>query len=357
MNAITSPGSDRISARRTMQAAVYRRFGGPDVVCIERRPVPRPARGEVLMRVRTTTVSAADHRARAKDLPRGLGLVSAAVLGVFRPRLEVLGMDAAGVVEAVGPGVSRFAVGDEVVAMLGARFGGHAEYATVPESGVIARKPAGMDFEEAVALVFGGVTAHAFLSRAGMQAGTRVLVNGASGAVGTAAVQLAAAAGAHVTAVTSGGNAAFVRSLGADRVVDYRTTDFAAEGRRYDVIVDAVGNAPFARVDGILVPGGALLQVTADLRELLLARYRSRRSGRMVVADVPFTAADIDAVVSAGESGRLRPIIDRTVSLADIVEAHRHVDRGRKRGSVVVRVVRDAADVASTDRRAEQARA
>lgn len=321
-----------------MRAAVYRRFGGPDVVRIEQRPTPLPRRGEVLIRVHASTVSAADHRSRAKDVPRGLGLPSALALGVFRPRLRVLGMDVAGVVHAVGAGVTKFAVGDDVVAMLGARFGAHADYVTIREDGAIAGKPATLGFEESVALVFGGITARAFLNRAPISKGMTVLINGASGAVGSAAVQLAKAAGAHVTGVTSARNAELVFSLGADRVIDYAAADFAADAHAYDVILDAVGNAPFSRVERALTPGGRLLQVVAELGEILLAARRSRRTGiRIVAGNVPFTADDLAAVVAAADAGRLRPVIDRTVDLIDIVDAHRFVDTGRKRGSVVIR--------------------
>ena len=326
-------------APATMRAAVYYRFGAPEVVRIAQRPTPQPRAAEVLVRVHASTVSAADHRARARDIPRGLALPSALVLGVFRPRLKVLGMDVAGVVAAVGSEVTRFAVGDEIVAMLGSRFGGHAEYVAVPESGPIALKPRNLSFEESVALVFGGITARAFLDRADPGEGAAVVINGASGAVGTAAVQLAKMAGAHVTAVTSARNAGLALSLGADRVIDYAAVDFAAEGHTYDVILDAVGNVPFARVEGVINRGGALLQVSADLGDVLLARRHGHSSGAtVVVGNIPFTADHLAAVVAAGASGRFRPAIDRIVDLSDIVEAHRYVDTGRKRGSVVVRI-------------------
>lgn len=323
----------------SMRAAVYRRFGGPEVVQIEQRPIPRPRATEVLVRVRASTVSAADYRSRTKDVPRGLAIPSALVLGFFRPRIKVLGMDVAGVVEAVGAKVAKFAVGDEVVAMLGSRFGGHAEYVTIAETGPIALKPRNHAFEESVSLVFGGVTARAFLSRAVVGSGTTVLVNGASGAVGAAAVQLAKAAGAHVTAVTSTRNIDLVVSLGADRVIDHTASDFATDGTKYDVIVDAVGNAPFARVERIINPGGALLQVAANLNDIVRAGRLARATGKTIVAGtIPFTSEDTAAVVAAAEDGSLRPVIDRTVDLADIVDAHRRVDTGRKRGSIVVRV-------------------
>ena len=180
-------------------------------------------------------------------------------------------MDVAGVVEAVGDAVTAFAPGDEVIAMLGSRFGGHAEYVTVPQTAAIARKPANLTWEESAALLFGGHTALAFLGLVQLGPGVEVLVNGASGAVGTAAVQLASARGATVTGVCSAANADLVRSLGADRVIDYAVEDFASGVDRYDVIVECVGNAPFSRVERSLKPGGALLMVVTSLGGMLRA--------------------------------------------------------------------------------------
>ncbi|WP_425660720.1 NAD(P)-dependent alcohol dehydrogenase [Agrococcus sp. DT81.2] len=322
-----------------MKAAVHRRFGGPEVVRIEDVPKPSPGTGEVLVEVRATTVSAADHRARTKDVPKGVKLLSSLTLGFFAPRIRVLGMDAAGIVEAVGPGVTALRPGDEVVTMLTPGFGGHAEHVVVPQGAAIARKPASLSFEEAVAVVFGGITARAFLDRAGLAPGASVLVNGASGAVGSAAVQLAHLAGAQVTGVTSGGNAELVRSLGADRVIDYSTTDFAHESHRYDVIVDCVGNVPFRQLEPLIQPGGALLSVIADLAGVVGARSRSRRTGKRIVAgNVPFTTDQLAEVARLAEAGLLKPVIDRSFDLADIADAHRYVDTGRKKGSVVVRI-------------------
>ncbi|PZU39917.1 MAG: NAD(P)-dependent alcohol dehydrogenase [Microbacterium sp.] len=322
-----------------MTAAVYSRFGGPDVVSIARRPTPRPRSGEVLVKVHAATVSAADHRARAKDIPRGLRTLSSFTLGFSTPRRPVLGMDIAGVVVAVGAEVTRYRPGDAVIAMLGARFGGHAEYAIVPEGAAIARKPEGLGFEDAAALVFGGVTAQAFLARAGLSSGAAVLVNGASGAVGTAAVQLAQSAGAIVTAVTSGANADLVRSLGAQRMIDHTRTDFVNDDATYDVIVDCVGNVPFAHLEPLIRPGGALLSVITDLRGMLSAGLRARRSGKRVIAgNVPYRSVDLAHVARLAEEGRFRPVVERVLDLADIAEAHRRVDTGRKRGNVVVRI-------------------
>lgn len=332
----------------TMTAAVYRRFGAPEEVHLVQRPIPSPKPGEVLIRVHASTVSIGDHRARARDIPAGLGLLAAVGLGVFRPSRAILGMDAAGVVAAVGSGVTAFALGDRVIASTGGAFGGHAEYVCLRADGPITRAPDTMTFEEAVTLVFGGITAQCFLTQVAISPGTSVLVNGASGAVGTAAIQLAKQLGADVTAVTSGGNAPLVTSLGADRVIDHTREDFTAGGDTYDVIVDCVGNAPFSRVKSLINPGGALLLVISDLRSMLSSRWHTRRSGKLVSWNVGRPGPDdLAYLVSLADSGRFEPVIDRTFDLADIVEAHRYVDTGRKRGNVVLRIAHSEPDTAA----------
>lgn len=322
-----------------MTAAVYRRFGPPEVVHLEQVRKPTPKADEVLVKVHASTVSVADSRSRSRTIPQGLGLIAAVGIGMFRPKRHILGMDAAGVVEAVGANVTNFAPGDRVIAMTGGKFGGHAQYVCIPQDEAIARAPANMSFEEAVTLVFGGITAEGFFKKATIASGTTVLVNGASGAVGSAAVQLAKQRGAHVTAVTSGRNAELVTSLGADRVIDYTKEDFASGGDRYDVIVECVGNAPFDRVEESINPGGALLLVISDLKGMLRSRGQSRRSGKLVTADVGKPGGeDLAYIVSLAESGRYQPVIDRTYDLTEIVEAHRYVDTGHKKGNVVLRI-------------------
>jgi len=325
-----------------MRAAVYRRFGGPEVVQLENVARPEPRATEVLVRVHASTVSAADYRARSKDVPAGLALPSSLVLGITKPRRPILGMDFAGVIETVGGQVTRFAPGDEVIGMLGSAFGGHAEYAVAHQHSAIALKPATATFGEAVSLVFGGITARAFLNQARLEQGSRVLVNGASGAVGSAAVQLAKAAGAHVTAVCSAGNASLVTALGADRVLDYATTDFAsgdfaAGDSKYDIVMDCVGNAPVSRVHSIVEAGGAVLLVSGDLHSLITASRDSKRHGLTVVATPGrYVAADLEYLVGLFDAGSFVPVIDDSYPLAEISDAHRRVDSHRKRGAVVV---------------------
>ncbi len=302
-------------------------------------PKPVPKADELLVRVHASTVSIADHRTRSRDLPKGMWFYIPIALGVFRPRKRVLGMDAAGVVEAVGDEVTGFAPGDEVIAMLGGSFGAHAEYARVPQADAIAPKPRNLTFEESAALVFGGYTALAYLNRVKLGPGSEVLVNGASGAVGTAVVQLAKQRGATVTGVCSAGKADLVRSLGADHVIDRAREDFATSGRTYDVIVECGGDAPFERVEHSLKPSGALLLVITSLGGMLTASRHTRRSGKTVTfTPGPVSHEDLAGLSRLAEAGEIRPVIDRTYDLDDIVEAHRYVDSGRKRGNVVLRI-------------------
>ena len=285
-------------------------------------------------------LSVADYRARSRDLPKGLWFFGPLTFGAFRPRIRVLGMDAAGVVESVGTNVTRFAPGDEVVAMLGSAFGGHAEYARIAQTSGIVRKPANLGFEDAVSLIFGGHTAAAFLDRGNVGAGDEILVNGGSGAVGSAAVQLARHRGATVTAVCQR------RERRARAVARRRTgssttpkTDFAAEGLTYDAIVECVGIAPFERVESSIKPGGAYLPVISDLRGMLRARGNARRTGTVVPSSsVPSSPELLAEVVALAEQGGLRPVIDSTYELDDVAEAHRRVATGHKRGSVVLRI-------------------
>ena len=332
-----------------MKAAVYRRFGGPENVRVEALPRPSVGPDDVLVRVHASTVSAADHRARSREVPRGLGLLAAAGIGTFRPKHRVLGWDVAGVVEVVGSRVTRFALGDEVIGMPGARFGGHAEYALIRRGDPIAHTPRHVPPAQAATLVFGGLTARGFLRQAGISPGTRILVNGASGAVGTAAVQLAHHSGAHVTGVCSPANRDLVTSLGADRVIDHTSQDFRAEAETYDAVVDCVGNAPFQRVRHLLRPGGALLLVVTDLPGLLLAPIQSRRTGLTVTAapGTP-TSEDLVALVALAEAGSYRAVVDRTFDLDEVAEAHRYVDTGRKRGNVVLLIAPAGPDAAPT---------
>lgn len=318
-----------------MKAAVCRRYGPPDVVEIADVPRPRLGANDVLIKVRATTVTAADWRLRSFNLPRGFGLFVRLGVGISGPRQPILGSELAGEVVAAGQAVSRFAPGDKVFA---ARMGDcHAEYAAVREDAV-ASMPANLSFGEAAALTFGGLTALIFLrDKARIQPGERVLVNGASGAVGSAAVQLAKHFKAIVTGVCSAANAELVRSLGADRVIDYVTEDFTRTGERYDIIFDAVGNCAFDQCKPVLAPGGRLLLVVGSLGQMIGAMVWSSRGGRKVLSGVASVrTADLLFLRTLAEAGSFKPVIDRTYPFARIADAHAYVDTGRKRGNVVI---------------------
>lgn len=320
-----------------MKTVFVPRYGPPEVVEFREIPTPSPRAGEVRIRVLAAAVTAADWRLRSGILPRGFGALRGLALGFGGPRKGVLGTDAAGVIESVGVGVARFQVGDPVIAFPGFAMGGHAEFLIMSANGCLAPKPANLTFEEAVALPFGGMTALDFLRRGQVRAGERVLVNGASGNVGSAAVQLAKHFGAQVTAVSSAANAALVHSLGADEVIDYATRDFADGKASYDIIVDCVGNAPYARVKRILAPGGRLLVVLADLSALLSAAFvGGKKAHRVIAGPASERPEDLMTIIDLAEQAKLCPVIDQRFPFERIVDAYRVVDSGRKKGSVVV---------------------
>jgi len=321
-----------------MKAAVYRRYGSPDVVQVEELPTPVPRDGDVLVRIMASTVSSGDARARSLAVPAGFGPLARPVFGFFKPRKPILGTELAGEVAAVGRRVTKFKVGDRVFAFPGFGLGCHAEYRTIPEDGRLLTMPTGATFEEAAAISFGGTTALHFLrDLAKVRPGERVLVIGGSGAVGSAAVQLAKHLGAVVTAVTSGRNVELVRGFGADRVIDYTRRLWSSEGERYDVIFDTVGGADHAGCSASLTEGGRLLLAVATLPQLLGAGWTSRRSGHKVLAgNARERLDDLRDLKALVEAGHFRPLIDSCYPLSKIVEAHARVETGHKRGSVVV---------------------
>ena len=321
-----------------MQAAFCTNYGGPETVQLRDVPIPRPRHNELLIRVHASTVASGDCRVRGANFPDGFATAGRVIFGFSRPNQPILGTECAGVVEAVGVGIRQIKAGDAIVAFSGGRFGCHAEYAIMRGARAMVAKPARIPFEQAAAIGFGGLTALHFLRGLGrLQSGERVLVNGASSCVGVAAVQLARHFGAHVTGVCSGAKAELVRSLGADAVVDYGTSDFASSGEQWDVIVDCVGNAPFTRVRGVMNRKGRLLLVAAGLPALLRAPFQAMANGVTITGGAaPERAEDLALLAKLCETGEVRPVIDSTYPLSRIVDAHRRVESGHKSGSVVV---------------------
>ncbi|MBN9315623.1 MAG: NAD(P)-dependent alcohol dehydrogenase [Devosia sp.] len=316
-----------------MRAAVYKKYGPPDVVSIEEVPKPAPGARDLLVKLAASSVTSGDARLRAFNLPEPFAIPGRLMIGIFGPRRKVLGVEFAGTVEAVGKAVTRFKPGDRVFGI--DVFGCHAEYKLVRESECVALMPQNLSFEDAAGVPFGGVTALDFFNRARIQAGQKVLVNGASGCVGAYAVQLARHFGAEVTGVCSAGNAELVRSLGAHRVIDYATTDFARESNVYDLVMDTVGNAPYARCEPILAPTGALLAVLAAPEDM----FRRPKGGRRIVGGTSAERPeDLQLLADLLAAGKIKPVIDRVYQLEEIREAYAYVDSGRKRGAVVLSI-------------------
>jgi NADPH:quinone reductase-like Zn-dependent oxidoreductase len=325
-----------------MKAVVYERYGPPEVLQLKEVEKPTPKDNEVLIKTHATTVTSGDWRVRSLNVPAGFGLITRLVFGISKPKQAILGSELAGVIESVGKDVSKFKVSDPVFAFSDASMGCHAEYKCMTEDGAVALKPSNLTFEEAAALSFGGTTALDFFRRGKLQSEERVLINGASGGVGTAAVQLARHFGADVTGVCSTANVELVRSLGADHVIDYTQEDFTQNGETYDVIVDSAGTAPFSRSKASLKEGGRLLMVLAGLPEMLQIPWVSMTSSRKCIAG-PATACAEDLRFLAGlaEAGEFKPVIDRRYPFEQIAEAHRYVDTGRKKGNVVITLEHD----------------
>lgn len=323
-----------------MLAYSYKKYGSPDVLEQVEVATPQPQPNEVLVRIFATTVSAGDWRARSLTMPKGLGFMGRLVFGITGPRKPILGTEFSGVVEAVGRDVTTFAPGDAVIGFPGAGFGAHAEFITMPADGKLVRKPEGISFADAAAIPFGGTTAYDFLiNKADLQAGDTVLINGASGAVGSASVQIAKYLGAHVTAVCSGANADLVRHLGADRVIDYRAQNVTAPGDRYDMVVDTVGTLPWSQAKSAIRPGGKMVLIAGKTSDMLFGALKAALGRKKMVGGVASEHRDIlQAVVDLAASGAFKPVIDRNYAFEDMKAAHAHVDTGRKRGNVVVRV-------------------
>ena len=326
-----------------MKVCVYEEYGPPEVLQLKEVEKPTPKNNEVLIKTRATTVTSGDWRVRSLNVPTGFGLIIRLVLGVSRPKQPILGTELAGVVESVGKDVRKFKVGDQVFAFSDAAMGCYAEYKCMREDGAVALKPANLTFDEAAALSFGGITALDFFKRGKLQSGERVLVNGASGGVGTAAVQLARHFGADVTGVCSTANFELVRSLGASHVIDYTQEDFTQNGETYDVIVDTAGTAPFSRSKGSLNDNGRLLMVLAGLPDMLRSPWVSMTSSKKAIAGpvAAGRAEDLRFLAGLAEAGELKPVIDRRYPFERIAEAHRYVDTGRKKGNVVITMGHD----------------
>lgn len=321
-----------------MKAINWTAYGTPDVLQFKDVEKPSPKDNEVLIKIHASTVTTGDCRLRECRVPKGFWLPTRLAFGLLKPRRSIAGMEFSGEVESVGKRVSQFKTGDRVCGTAGMSLGANAEYICLAETKPLVKLPEDVTYNDAAAIMFGGFTALHFLRDAAkVTRGQTVLVNGASGAVGTTAVQLAKYYGAEVTGVCSGANIALVRSLGADQVIDYTKDNFINNGKRYDIIIDAVGNLSLSLCAKSLSEQGKLILIVADL----LTNLQSAVNKQLICGVATESKAALSLLLELVDSGVLKPVIDRVYPLQETAEAHRHVDKGHKRGSVVISVVSD----------------
>jgi NADPH:quinone reductase-like Zn-dependent oxidoreductase len=319
-----------------MKAIVYTQYGPPEVLKLKEVEKPVPKDNEVLIRIHATAVNSGEVRLRKAD-PFAVRFM----FGLFRPKKPILGVSLAGEIETAGKNVKRFKAGDPIYGTTGMNFGAYAEYKCLPEKGVLAIKPGNLTYAEAAVIPFGGTTALSFLRKGKIRQGQKVLIYGASGAVGTSAVQLAKYFGAEVTGVCSTANVALVKSLGADKVIDYTQQDFSKSGETYDIIFDTVGKSPFLGCIKSLKKNGYYLrtvhmQLSAIFRGLWISLVSSKK---VIGGGITETAEDLIFLNGLIEAGQLKPVIDRTYSLEQMAEAHAYVEKGHKKGNVAIALI------------------
>jgi NADPH:quinone reductase-like Zn-dependent oxidoreductase len=325
-----------------MKAIICIKYGPPEVLQLREIEKPVPKDNEVLIKIYATTVSVADIRIRGFRVPLSFWLLARIALGLRKPKKAILGSELAGEIEFVGKDVKLFKKGDQVFAYLGHNVGAYAEYICMPENGCLTIKPSNVTFEEAAAIPFGGNTALYFLRKGNIQRGQKVLIYGASGAVGTSAVQLAKYFGVEVTGVCSTTNLELVKSLGADKVIDYTKEDFTKNGETYDVIFDTVGKSSFSGCINSLNKEGTYLHAVVTPALGVRMRWASMICSKKLIGGTATPKTEnLVFLRELVEAGKIKPVIDRRYPLEQIVEAHRYVDKGHKKGNVVITVGHD----------------
>jgi NADPH:quinone reductase-like Zn-dependent oxidoreductase len=322
-----------------MKAVVYEKYGPPDVLELREVEKPNPKANEVLIRIYATTATKYDCWMRSCTAPTGFGLLMRIASGIRKPKKPILGTTLAGEIEAVGKDVTLFRKGDQVFGYPGMSMGAYAEYICLPEDGALAIKPANMTYEQAAAVQQGALTALYFLRKAKIQSGQKILVFGASGGVGLFAVQLAKYFGTEVTGVCSTTKLELVKSVGADKVIDYTKEDFTKRGETYDIIFDTVGKSPFSGSIRSLKKEGIYLFTTYGLPRLFRILWHNRTSSKKAISGLlEETAEDLMFLRELIEAGKLKAVIDRRYPLEQAAEAHRYVESGHKKGNVVITV-------------------
>jgi len=328
-----------------MKAIVYTEYGSPEVLQLAEKGKPDPKDNEVLIRIRATSVNFGDLLARnfkavsprKFNMPFLFWIFAKLYFGINKPRITVLGSEFAGEIEALGKNVKSFKPGDPVFGYRGQNMGAYAEYLCMPENGTLAVKPANMTFEEAAVVPYGAIMALYLLRRQNIRPGQKVLVNGASGGMGSAAVQLAKYYGAEVTGVCGAPRLEYVQSLGANKVIDYGKEDFTGNGETYDLIFDILGKSSFSRCKGSLAKDGRYLRASFKTRELLQMLWTSLKGGKRVVCTLaPGSTEDLVSVKELIEAGKIKALIDKRFPMAQAAEAHRYVEQGHKKGNVVI---------------------
>ena len=322
-----------------MKAVICTKYGSPDVLQLAEVEKPVHKDNEVLIRIYATTVTTGDVEIRKFKMPMWLWLPARIGFGLRGPRRKILGQELAGEIEAVGKDVKLFREGDQVFARTGFSLGAYGEYICLSEEGVIAIKPTNMTYEEAATIPMGGLEALHFLRLGNIQSGQKVLINGASGSIGTVAVQLAKYFGAEVTGVCSTKNLDMVRSIGSDHVIDYTKEDFTESGETYDVIFDVVGKSPFSRSLDSLNKNGRYLLANSGLSEMIRGRLTSMRSSKKVITGAASGKnEDLIFLKEIIEAEKIKSVIDRRYPLEKTAEAHMYVDKGHKKGNVIINV-------------------
>ena len=330
-----------------MKAVVYKNYGSPDVLHLADVEKPLPGENEVLIRVHATSVNFGDTMARnfKAITPRQFNmtfliwLMAKISFGLNQPKITILGNEFAGEIEAFGKNVKRFKLGDQVFGYTGEKMGAYAEYLCMPENGLLATKPANLTFEQVAGLPYGALMALSLLRRANIQQGQKVLINGASGGIGSAAVQIARYLGAEVTGVCSTSKVDFVKSLGATKVIDYTKEDFTQNEETYDLIFDILGRSSFSRCKNSLKANGIHLFASFKMKQLLQMLWTSRSDGQKVICALgPGSLEDLCSIKELIEAGKIKAFVDKSFPLDQAAEAHRYVEDGHKRGNVVISV-------------------